>query len=235
MSTRPPRPVHRWHAAATAVAVGVLLTGCRTTYASSQPDVAPAAANATAASPRPTGPADTSSAPTSSPPTRGQVTAAPADVPGMSMPAPSSTGVPSATAQMICSGEVRTAIATMLQLNPAPDPTSTYINQQYICTYHLSVGPLVLAVQDTADVSAARNYFESLRRTLPASQTLTGMAALGLPAFETSTGTVVFLKDDKTLKVDATALPSRIGPNRQTRTDIAYQIATDIIGCWRGQ
>lgn len=149
------------------------------------------------------------------------------------MPPASQPGVPSAAAQMICSDEIRTAVASMLQLPTTPTPTSTYVNQLFTCTYHLSDGPLVLSVQDTEGIPAAHSYFEFLRRTLPSSQTLTGLASLGLPAFQTPTGAVVFLKDDKTLKVDATALPLRTGPNGQTRTDVAYQIATDIIGCWR--
>lgn len=229
MSSRPPCPVHHWQTALTAVAVAVLLTACSSTQAT-HPDTAPAQADATSAPPSPRPP---DSAATSSAAGGGQPTTAPAATPGMFMPPPP-TGVPSLTAQMICSPEVRTAIATMLHLDAAPDPTSTYVNQLYTCTYHLSVGPLVLSVQDTAGVPAARTYFESLRRALPGSQALTGLAALGLPAFQTPAGTVVFLKDDKTLKVDATALPPRIGPNHQTRTDVSYQIATDIIGCWRG-
>lgn len=149
------------------------------------------------------------------------------------MPAGSQPGVPSATAQMICSDEIRTAVASMLQLPTTPAPTSTYVNRLFTCTYHLSDGPLVLSVQDTEGVPAARSYFESLRGTLPGSQTLSGVASLGLPAFQTPSGTVVFLKDDKTLKVDATGLPPAAGPNGQTRTDVAYQIATDVIACWR--
>jgi len=135
---------------------------------------------------------------------------------------------------MICSDEIRTAVASLLQLATPPAATSTYANQLYTCTYQLDGGPLVLSVQDTEGVPAARSYFESLLHTLPGSQTLTGLASLGLPAFQTPSGTVVFLKDDKTLKVDATALPPNAGPNGQTRTDVAYQVATDVIGCWRG-
>ena len=37
-----------------------------------------------------------------------------------------------------------------------------------------------------------------------------------------------------TLNVDATRLPARAGPTRDSRADIAYALATDIIACWRG-
>ncbi len=43
----------------------------------------------------------------------------------------------------------------------------------------------------------------------------------------------MFLKDDKTLTVDATRLPATNGPADLSRSDLAYQIATDVIGCWR--
>ena len=236
---RPPN-VPRWPAGPAALVFAVLLTGCGATpSAGSQLQGSPPAVAATPAaspppSPAPTSPEATEATPAPLPSTSAPSVAAPPATSGMSMPMPSTQG-PSATAQMICSPEVRDAIITMLQLPAAPDSSSTYINQLYTCTYHLSDGPLVVSVQDTTGVPAAQTYFDSLRRTLPGSQTLTGLASLGLPAFQTPGGTVVFLKDDKTLNVDATALPPTVGPNHQTRTDIAYQVATDIIACWRGQ
>lgn len=47
-------------------------------------------------------------------------------------------------------------------------------------------------------------------------------------------GAAVFLKDDKTIRVDATGLPARDGPSGDSRTDLAYTIATDILACWAG-
>ncbi len=234
MSIHPTQPRRRWHLAPTVLAVAVMLTGCATNHAAI--DGSAAAAHPTQApspSPWPTEPATTSAAPSAS--SVEQPNPARLATPGMSMAPATSSGVPSATAQMICSSDVRDSIAAMLQLSTGPKSTSSYVDHLYTCTYHLSAGPLVISVQDTTGVPAARSYFDSLRQQLPGSQTLTGLPALGLPAFQTPTGTVVFLKDDKTLKVDATALPAQVGPNRQTRTDAAYQIATDIIGCWRGQ
>ncbi|MEO6821546.1 MAG: hypothetical protein ABI468_03435 [Candidatus Nanopelagicales bacterium] len=64
---------------------------------------------------------------------------------------------------------------------------------------------------------------------------LSGLASLGLPAFETPNGMVAFLKDDKTLQVDASAMTSLIGPQRLTRSGVAYQIATDVLACWNGE
>ena len=74
---------------------------------------------------------------------------------------------PSPTAQMVCSSEIRDAITTMLQLPAAPDSDSTYVNQLYTCTYHLSDGPLVLSVQDTTGVPAARALLRLPTRHAP--------------------------------------------------------------------
>ena len=241
MTRDTPTPMPAWRTAPAALVLVVLLTGCGATQnAGSQLQASPPAVSATpAASASPTNsaataPNATDATPAPLPSTSEPSIPAPAATSSMSMPIPPTEG-PSATAQMICSPEIRDAITTMLQLPAAPDSSSTYIKQLYTCTYHLSDGPLVLSVQDTTGVPAAQTYFDSLRRTLPGSQTLTGLASLGLPAFQTPGGTVVFLKDDKTLKVDATALPPTVGPNHQPRTDIAYQVATDVIACWRGQ
>lgn len=34
------------------------------------------------------------------------------------------------------------------------------------------------------------------------------------------------------LAVDATQLAGKLGRSSQSRTDVAYQIATDVIACW---
>jgi hypothetical protein len=54
----------------------------------------------------------------------------------------------------------------------------------------------------------------------------------GLPAFETRTGTAVSLKDNMVLRVDATRLMSRGGAKAASRSDVAYEVATDVMGCW---
>ncbi|MGH3296880.1 MAG: hypothetical protein ACRDP7_34310 [Trebonia sp.] len=155
--------------------------------------------------------------------------------PGMSMPGmtPAAAG-PSVSAQMICSAEIRADVATLFALrNPAP-ATSSWVSHLYTCTYQLPAGRLVLSVKESPDVPAARRYFNALRQHLGATKPLLGMSGLGMPAYEAD-GTAVFLKDDKTLQVNATALPARAGPTSDTRTDLAYTIATDILACWTGK
>ena len=104
----------------------------------------------------------------------------------------------------------------------------------YTCTYRLPAGRLVISVKESGTVPSAHTYFTALRGNLGASHTLRGLPALGLPAYETTDGTVVFVKDDKTLHVDGTGLP-RNAANGESRTNLAYTIATDILGCWNGK
>ncbi|MGZ4558702.1 MAG: hypothetical protein ACXVXF_08540 [Mycobacteriaceae bacterium] len=59
-------------------------------------------------------------------------------------------------------------------------------------------------------------------------------SGLGEQAYGTPRGTVVVLKDSQTLVVDATAMPSVFGSDQQKRTDLAYEIASDVLGCWTG-
>ena len=68
-----------------------------------------------------------------------------------------------------------------------------------------------------------------------AAEPLRGLDSLGLPSFEAPTGTVAFRKDDKVLQVDATGLPPEVGSSHRPRTDLAYTVATDVLGCWTGK
>jgi hypothetical protein len=61
---------------------------------------------------------------------------------------------------------------------------------------------------------------------------LSGLLSLGLPSYETRSGSVVFLKDGKTLTVDATGLPNSIGPSSLSRSELAYAVAADVVACW---
>lgn len=61
---------------------------------------------------------------------------------------------------------------------------------------------------------------------------MSGLVGLGLPAYQDTTGRVVFLKDNMTLLVNPAALPPRVGPHKSSRADFAYTLATDILACW---
>ena len=150
----------------------------------------------------------------SHPPTPGQTTAG---------------SEPSAAAKMVCAGDVPAQVKTVLNLS-APAPTSTsWQDQLYTCTYTLPMGKMVLSVKESASKPAARDYFQALRAKLGDTEPL---LAVGEQAYATKTGTAVVLKDNMTLRVDTTGLPAVFGPLQQRRTDLAYEMATIVMGCW---
>ena len=167
--------------------------------------------------------------------------------PGQSMPgmtssvaAPSAEAIvnadsPSTSAQMICGSETRTNVAALMGLKTPPQSKATWADHVYTCTYQLPGGPLVLSVKESPDLPTARIYFDALRVRLGNTKPLTGMAGLGFPAYETTTGMVVFLKDNKILKVNASELPANVGPEGSSPADFAYTLATDVLACWTGK
>lgn len=185
-------------------ALTILAAGCATTDASSRP--APATSPRTSAS-------------------------AGSSMSGMSMPDMATGAGPSATARMVCGAEIRGNVARVSALS-APAGTSTWADHLYTCTYRLPAGSLVLSVKDSADAASGKQFFARLRQHVGHTTPLSGMLSLGLPSFQTSDGTVVFLKDGKTLTVDATRLPSTIGRYRQSRPDLAYAVAASVVACW---
>lgn len=204
------------------IAVLLLLTGCT-------------AAGASAGRAAPT----TTMSPGMSP---GMSMAPGESMPGMTsataVPSPKSivnAASPSASAAMICGPETAKSVATLMGLHTPPLTKTTWADHLYICTYQLPVGPLVLSVKESSSAAAARDYFNALQARLGDTKALTGLAGLGLPAFENTTGIVVFLKDNMTLQVDSTALPPQVGPHKTSPADLAYTVATDVLACWTGK
>jgi hypothetical protein len=181
----------------------------------------------------------------SQPATGGPTSSSSSKAPGMDMAAGESMsdmagpagsgsgpGKPSADSRLVCGPEIRRNIGHLLALQPAPQGRATWRDHRYTCTYPLQAGPLVLSVTESADVPAAQRAFMGMRRSLQPTQRLKGLAGLGLPAFETRTGITVFLKDTMVLRVDATRLMLGGGAKSLSRSDVAYEVATDVMGCW---
>lgn len=143
---------------------------------------------------------------------------------------PAATDQPTAAALMICSDDIRGKVQQVLSLSAAPATTHSFRGGRYTCTYRLPAGPLVLAVQQSPSPSAASRIFAGQQAALHG-DTVPG---LGTAAFGTSTGVVVVVKDSDTLTVDASRLPPVFGDQQQRRTDLAYEIASDVLGCWTG-
>jgi len=161
----------------------------------------------------------------------GQTMAPSASASTAASPAPSASATPSAAAKMICSDDIRGKVKQVLKLSTDAPTRTSFVDHLYTCTYTLPQGPLVLSVHDSASKAAAASYYTALRPTRGAT---TGLPGLGEHAYGTSRGTVVVLKDSQTLVVDATGLPSVFGSEQQKRTDLAYEIASDVLGCWTG-
>jgi len=144
--------------------------------------------------------------------------------------AATSADMPTPAALMVCGDDIRGKVGQVLGLTGPPSTTHTFLDARFTCTYQLPVGPLVLAVQQSPTPSAASRYFAGQRLALHGDN----LPGLGQDAFGTPTGTVVVIKDSQTLTVDATHLPAVFGSQHQHRTDLAYEIASDVLGCWTG-
>jgi hypothetical protein len=139
---------------------------------------------------------------------------------------------PSESASMVCSDEIRHAVGRTLALRRPPVGLSAWQDTTFRCTYPLAGGDLRLSVEDLDAARPGRAYFDALRARLPAPRTIRGLAAFGFPAFETAHGDVVFLKDHKTLWVDASRLTAADLPPDRSRADVAYGVAAAVIACW---
>jgi len=137
---------------------------------------------------------------------------------------------PSAAALMICAAETRSDIRTVLAIKQPPVGVAKFADHLYTCTYHLAMlGTLILSVKQSPDAASAGGYYTSLRKRLGHT---TELAGLGTAAFGTNDGTVVLRKDNDVLQVDATRMPAQFGTQQAKRNDFAYEIASDILGCW---
>lgn len=146
----------------------------------------------------------------------------------------SSVAGPSEVATMICGGQVGEDVGRIMGVEGELEPTSTWEEPVFTCTFDLPEGPIVLRVHDATDEQAGQAYFEGLQAGDRQAEPLRGLLGLGLPAFTTDRGTAVFIREGKTLEVDATGLPR--GPvsatGDQDRRDVAYEVASSVLACW---
>jgi hypothetical protein len=132
---------------------------------------------------------------------------------------------------MICQPEIRGEVATTLGLRTPPPAVSAWADDTFRCTYRLPGGTLTLSVHQSADDASAADYYEAQQKRLGVARQLLG---LGRDAFATPAGSVLVVKDNMTLNVDTTALPTVLAATPADRTDRAGQIAAAVMGCWTG-
>ena len=141
------------------------------------------------------------------------------------------SATPPAAAQMVCSDDIRGRVAAALNLASIPAPRSTWADHVYTCTYQLPMGQLVLSVTVAPSNSAARDHLETLRGQLAATNPEPG---LGEQAYGSPAGTIIAVKDNMVLSVDATHLPDDLGATHERRIDLARVIASGVFNCWTG-
>lgn len=139
---------------------------------------------------------------------------------------------PSAAAKMICEPEIRKAVQDLTAPDTEPHTVTSWTDQLFTCTYHLPMGTLVLSVKDSPDEATGTAYFRKVSSRLDGAERIRGLESFGFPAYETDDGTVLFLKDGKTLTVDATRLPAKIGPHGYSPDLLAYAVASRVVACW---
>ena len=140
---------------------------------------------------------------------------------------------PSAAAEMVCAGQVVEDVTRLMDLNTSVEPSSKWQDPMFTCTFDLEQGPLVLKVHDAENRASGMAHFQTLRTGQVGAVPLRGVYSLGLPAYETRSGTVAFVKDGKTLEVDASRLPGRLGTDgEKNRIGLAYAVATSVLACW---
>jgi hypothetical protein len=151
---------------------------------------------------------------------------------GLSMPSGSAAATaPPDTATMVCNDEIKSKVEQVLDLPAEPGTRATWADPVYTCTYALHMGPMTLTVDMLPDKARAGAQLNADQAATPGAQPLLG---LGERAFGTPAGTAVVLKDNQILTVDTSGLPEVFGANDQKRTDLAYEIASDVLGCWTG-
>jgi len=140
---------------------------------------------------------------------------------------------PSRHAGMVCAAETRVNVAALLApLHPLV--SDSWRNPLYVCTYRAGTQVLRIAVREDGSHAAALSDFDALMKTATMPRKIPAAASLGLPGFETADGLVVFTRDDMTLRVDARGLGPRTGQASLARSEVAYELATDVLGCWSG-
>ena len=135
---------------------------------------------------------------------------------------------PSQAARMICTDATADSVAKTYALAETPHRVDSWKSLTYTCTYHLPDGALVLSVKDSPDLASGSAYYDRLHAETPDARAITGLDSLGLPSFETQQGQVAFLKEGKTLLVDA----SDLGGSGDSASAGAYQVATTVVACW---
>jgi hypothetical protein len=137
---------------------------------------------------------------------------------------------PSAISKEVCSSDAQGEIKRVLGVT-AHVATPSWVDHRYSCRYQYPNGTFVLSVKELSSWSETYAYFGSLGHSLGNTGAL---GNLGQGAFTTSDGSVVVRKDWKVLLVNIAPLPGQFGKPPTSKADVAYTVASIILGCWAG-
>jgi hypothetical protein len=138
---------------------------------------------------------------------------------------------PSVSARMICRHEAVAEIDYTLGVTTVGEPTATWRDHRYTCTYRYAHATMTLWVQELPTLAGTAAYMSRLARTLGDRGVI---ANVGQGAFASSNGSAVSRKDNKVLVVQVGGLPARFGHPATSRADVAITVANVIFACWRG-
>ena len=143
----------------------------------------------------------------------------------------STSNGPPAAAEMVCSDEIRKQVTDALAPVAVPAPQATWADSVYTCTYAVPGGPLVLSVAVAPTDAGAADTLQTMRTQLGATEPEPG---LGEQAFGAEDGTILAVKDNMVLHVDATALTVDTGAVPTSRIALARLLAAAVFNCWIG-
>ena len=137
---------------------------------------------------------------------------------------------PSTIAKMVCASDAQGEIKRVLGVT-ARVATPSWVGHLYSCRYEYANGTFVLSVKELSSWSETYAYFGALGHSMGDTGAL---GNLGQGAFTTSDGSVVVRKDWKVLLVNIAPLPGQFGKPPTSKADVAYTVASIILGCWAG-
>jgi hypothetical protein len=141
--------------------------------------------------------------------------------------------LPSKSAKMICTTEVRGELADTLGANAKRVTTPTWKDHIYSCSYFFAKGSFTLSVKELNDDKSTTDYFDGYKKTLGVKDNLFG---LGQGAFVAKNDDVVVRKDYKVMLIDVANVPKALGAfvPAMVRPDVATNIASVVMSCWVG-
>jgi hypothetical protein len=137
---------------------------------------------------------------------------------------------PSEISKMVCASEAQGEIKRVLGVTAHVAPP-TWVDHLYSCRYEYPNGTFVLSVKELSSWPQTYAFFHLLGKSMGDTGTL---GNLGQGAFTTSDGSVVVRKDWKVLLVNIAPLPPQFGKPSTSKADVAYTVASIILGCWAG-